>query len=508
VDIALAIASGVLLALSFPKFGHPASAWISLAPLLLAVSGRFSLSARRAFLLGILTGAVYFAGTLYWLVETMTTFGGLSTPLAVIAAALLVAYLALFPGIFALVQWRLARAFGTAAVLLAPAVWVATEMGRTYIWDGFPWELLGYSQAGVLPIAQLASVVGVYGLSALVAGVSAVCAFAAVDAGRRRWVAAAAAAVVLLGSGVWGMARIRSSALTQQGTPIRVAVVQGNILQDDKWNPALAGPIMQRYIDMTREAIGRGARFIIWPESSTPFNYEEEPPRAEAVRRLAREAHVTLLIGSDQIEKIQPVPAGRPPAPHYYNAAFLIQPDGTTGAVYRKIHLVPFGEYVPLKRLLFFVGTIVEAVSDYSPGTETVLLPVAGHQASTAICYEVIYSSLMRAFVTRGSELLTTITNDAWYGRSSAAYQHWQQASLRAVEEGRYLARAANTGISGFVDPYGRVLQRSELFRTAVMTEDLRFIDARTIYSRIGDLVGWLSVALTAAALVAARRAR
>lgn len=479
-----------------------------MAPVLLAVGGRFRVSARRAFLLGILAGALYFTGTLYWLVETMTTFGGLSKPLAIVAAGLLVGYLALFPGVFALVQWRLARTFGAIALLLAPAVWVATEMGRTYIWDGFPWELLGYSQAGVLPVAQLASVVGVYGLSALVAGVSAACAFVATDATRRRWIVAGTAALVLVGTGLWGMARLTSGALTKQGTPIRVAVVQGNILQDDKWNPALAAPIMQRYIDMTREAIGRGARFIIWPESSTPFNYEEEPTRAEAVRRLAREAHVTLLIGSDQIEKIQPVPAGKPPAPQYYNAAFLIQPDGTTGAVYRKIHLVPFGEYVPLKRLLFFVGTIVEAVSDYSPGTDTVLLPVAGHQASTAICYEVIYSSLMRAFVTRGSELLTTITNDAWYGRSSAAYQHWQQASLRAIEEGRYLARAANTGISGFVDPYGRVLQHSGLFQSTVMTEDLRFLRARTIYSRIGDLVGWLSVALTAAALVATRRAR
>jgi apolipoprotein N-acyltransferase len=167
---------------------------------------------------------------------------------------------------------------------------------------------------------------------------------------------------------------------------------------------------------------------------------------------------------------------------------------------------VPFGEYVPLKRLLFFVGPLVEAVSDFSAGGDPVLLPVAGHMASTAICYEVIYSSLIRSFVVRGSELLTTITNDAWYGWSSAAYQHWEQASMRAIEEGRYLARAANTGISGFVDPYGRVLQKSNMFESAVMVADLHFIAARTIYSRIGDLVGWVSVMLTAVALVATRR--
>jgi apolipoprotein N-acyltransferase len=215
---------------------------------------------------------------------------------------------------------------------------------------------------------------------------------------------------------------------------------------------------------------------------------------------------VTLLIGSDQIEPVKPVPGGTPPAERYYNAAYLIHPDGSTAAVYRKIHLVPFGEYVPFSRLLYFVGPLIEAVSDFTPGTEAVLLPVAGHTASTAICYEVIYSSLMRSFVTRGSELLTTITNDAWYGWSSAAYQHWQQASLRSIEQGRYLARAANTGISGFVDPYGRVLQQSNMFQSAVMTEDIRFITERTLYSYIGDAVGWASVVITAAALLATRR--
>jgi len=463
----------------------------------------------RPFVLGLTTGAAYFAGTLYWFVATIRTFGGLSTPLALIASTLGIAYLSLYPALFAVIQARLVRTFGMRAVLLAPAVWVATEMARTYLWDGFPWELLGYSQTTVLPIAQLASVVGVYGLSAAIALVSATCAYGALTRGAARWRAAAIVAVFLVGSGVWGAARLRAQALTTAGVPVRVAVVQGNVEQEQKWDPGLADAILQRYIDMTREAIARGAQFIVWPESSTPFNYEEEPRRAEAVRRLAREANVTLLIGSDQIEHLAPLaPPGPPPPSRYFNAAFLVRPDGSTGAVYRKMHLVPFGEYVPLKRLLFFVGPIVQAVSDYSPGTMPVLLPVGNHMVSTAVCYEVIFSGLIRSFVTEGSELLTTITNDAWYGRSSAAYQHWQQASLRAIEEGRYLARAANTGISGFVDPYGRVLQRSDMFVSAVMVDDLRFIRERTIYSYIGDVVGWGSVALTLAALLATRRPR
>jgi len=522
-DFLLAILSGALLALSFPKFGHPAFAWIALAPLLVAVTHR-RLTARRAFLLGLVTGIVYFTGTLYWLVETMTTFGGLSTPLAGFAAAVLVLYLSLFPSAFAVIQARLASAFGPMALLAAPATWVATEMGRTYILDGFPWELLGYSQAAVLPVAQLASLVGVYGLSAFVTLVSAAAALTAVDRSPRRWRVAAGVGVLVLAVGLWGALRIRSGALTSSGVGIRVAVLQGNIPVDQKWDPKLRDAIMERYIGMTREAIGRGAQFILWPESATPAPYEQDVAMGESIRRLAREAHVTLLIGSDQVQLVRPVPPdaaeGKPPdaAPtgptpkpevRSYNAAYLIRPDGATAAIYRKIHLVPFGEYVPFGKLLSFVGPIISAVGDmnpFYPGTDTVVLPVAGHSASTAICYEVIYSSLIRDFVLHGSELLTTITNDAWYGWSSAAYQHWQQASMRAIEEGRYLARAANTGISGFVDPYGRVLQSSEMFQSAVLMQEVRFLKTRTVYSRIGDTVGWLSVAFTIAALAATWR--
>ena len=504
-EFALALLSGALLALSFPKFGHPAVAWIALTPLMVAITHR-PLPWRRAFVLGLITGGVYFAGTLYWLVETMTTFGGLSTPLATVAAALLIVYLSIFPAAFAAIQSQLTRAFGRRWLLAAPAVWIASEMGRTYVLDGFPWELLGYSQASVLPIAQIASVVGVYGLSGLVALVSATAAYVALERSSSRWRVTAIVAVIVLATGVWGTVRIARGTLRASGSAIRVAVLQGNILQDQKWDPAMRDAIMRRYIEMTREAIGRNARFILWPESATPLPYEEDVARGEAIRRLAREGDVTILVGSDQVEPVKPVAQNQAPSVRLYNAAYLIKPDGSTAAIYRKIHLVPFGEYVPFSRLLYFVGPLVEAVSDFSPGTDPVLLPVAGHQASTAICYEVIYSSLIRAFVREGSELLTTITNDAWYGRSSAAHQHWEQASLRSIEQGRYLARAANTGISGFVDPYGRVLQKSNMFQSAVMTEELRFISERTIYSRIGDVAGWLSVAFTFAALLATRR--
>jgi apolipoprotein N-acyltransferase len=462
----------------------------------------------RIFAVGLTCGGVYFAGTLYWLVETMTTFGGLNTPLAVFAALLLVAYLALFPALFATMLARFVRRLGVRAMLLAPAVWVSTELGRQYVWDGFPWALLGYSQVTVLPIAQLASVVGVYGLSALLAVVSTALAYAMVVRGRDRWLPLAVAGLVVTGVAVWGVVRMNQGSLLTAGTALRVAVLQGNIAQEDKWNPGLRDMITDRYLAMTRKALADGATFIIWPESSTPFYFEHDLLRGAAIRRLAAEGKATLLIGSDQIEPVKAVPAQPKPEARYYNAAFLVRPDGSVGGVYRKMHLVPFGEYVPAKRLLFFVGPIVEAVSDFTAGTDPVLLPVGDHLVSTAICYEVIYASLMRSFVTAGSELLTTITNDAWYGRSSAAFQHWDQAALRAIEGGRYLARAANTGISGFVDPYGRVLAKSSLFEQALLVQDVRLLQERTVYSRIGDALAWLSLALTAAAFLAAARVR
>jgi apolipoprotein N-acyltransferase len=466
------------------------------------------LTTRRAVSLGLVSGAAYFSGTLYWLVDTMTTFGELPTAGAIFAAGVLVAYLSLFPAAFAGILAVLHRRFGHRALLLAPSIWITTELGRQYVWDGFPWALLGYSQVTVLPIAQFASIVGVYGVSGLLALVATSAAYLLVERSAAAWRAATATVALVAAIAIWGEVRIRSSALLTRGTPVRVAALQGNVPQNEKWDPANRAAISQRYLAMTRQALAQGATFIMWPESATPLPFEQDILAGSAIRRLAVESKATLLIGSDQVEPIKPARPGEKAEPRYYNAAFLVKPDGTVGAVYRKMHLVPFGEYVPLQSVLFFAGPIIGAVADFSsftPGTFPVLLPVGDHVASTAICYEVIYPNLIRRFVRDGSELLTTITNDAWYGRSSAAYQHWEQASMRAIEEGRYLARAANTGISGFVDPYGRVLAKTRLFEQDVVVEDVRFIKDRTIYSRTGDLVAWLSLLLTVAALLAVK---
>jgi apolipoprotein N-acyltransferase len=514
VGYALATASGLLLALSFPKYGHPAFGWIALAPLLVALS---RVTLRRAFLLGLVTGCVYFTGTLYWITHVMVTYGDIHFWVAVLINAALVAYLALFPAIFALVMRRVVMKHGQAALMAAPVVWVATELGRTHVFTGFPWVLLGYSQTTVLPIAQLGSVFGVYGVSMLLAAMSAALAVVAAGAPRalrygpgrgagrfgsaERFAPLVVVVAILVGVAIWGSRRATASEWTHTGDAIRVGLIQGNVDQAEKMGGTRAGAIFQDYMAMTRQAIREGAEFILWPESSTPFLFEVDVAAAEQVRTLARQARVSILFGSDQVER------GEHGSPmKYFNSAFLVRPDGSTGGVYRKIHLVPFGEYVPLKRVFFFAAPLVEAVSDFSAGEDAVLLPVGTHTVSTSICYEVVYPDLVRRFVAAGSEMLTTITNDAWFGATSAPYQHFEQASMRAIEEGRYLVRSANTGISGIVDPYGRVITRTAIFQPAVTVGEARFLTASTFYARHGDVLAYASVVATAALLAVARR--
>lgn len=429
----------------------------------------------------------------------MVVYGGLPTPVAVGVNLALISVQAFYPAVFAVVMRRAIRAHGSPALMAAPLVWVATELGRSYIFIGFPWVLLGYSQATVLPIAQLASLVGVYGVSALVAASSA--AAAAIVTGRttgERWRPMAAIAVIVVVVGVWGVRRATVAAWTRQGAPVQVGLVQGNVDQGQKWSIERSSTIFNDYLNMTRQAIAQGADLVLWPESSTPFRFEDDRFGAEALRGLAREKHVSILFGSDQVEQGHPV--------RYYNSAFLVGDDGRTAGVYRKMHLVPFGEYVPFKRLFFFAAPLVEAVSDFSPGQEAVVLPFHQHRLSTSICYEIVYPALVRDFVVNGSELLTTITNDAWFGSTSAPYQHFSQASMRAIEEGRYLVRAANTGISGIVDPYGHVLAETGIFERVVTVGQARFLTTRTVYSRIGDVFAYASVVASVLVLVFSRR--
>jgi len=478
---------------------------------------------RRAFLLGLLTGVVYFTGTLYWITRVMVIYGDLQTWVAVLVNAALVAYLAIFPALFAATTRRIVVVHGQRALIAAPVVWVATELGRTHLFTGFPWVLLGYSQATVLPVAQLASVFGVYGVSMIVASVSTALAMSAKEAKAaknsqtsvtvlrplRSWWARQFfrvgplhfAMVAVIAVAIWGARRVSASDMTRSGDPIRVGLIQGNVSLAERSDAAKLPSIFDGYIRMTRQAIAEGAELVVWPESATPFRFEDDPVSAARIRRLAQQAQVPILLGSDQMT---PAQMGLPI--RYFNSAFLVRADGTTGGAYRKMHLVPFGEYVPAKHIFFFAAPLVEAVSDFSAGEETTLLPIGRHKVSTAICYEVVYPDLVRRFVAAGSELLTTITNDAWFGATSAPYQHFEQASMRAIEEGRYLVRSANTGISGIVDPYGRVLEKTTIFQPAILVGGARFLQTSTFYARHGDVLAYVSVVATIALLLVSIR--
>ena len=479
---------------------------MALAPLIVASSIAASTHPTRRFYLfrlGFVAGLVGFAGTLYWVVGVMQLYGGLATPVAILVALLLWAYLSIYTGVFALLVGAAVRRWGVSGVWLAPAFWVATEWLRASVGLHFPWVLIGASQATVVPIAQLASVFGVFGLSALLALAGTAAAAVALSQRPAHRRGAIAVGVLIVIVAVSGVMRVTYGRLARSGTPVRVGLIQGNVDQNEKYDQAFRDAILGRYIALSRRAIAAGAEVVIWPEASTPFYFDAEMVLSEPIRRLAVQSRVPFIIGTDHFERSRD---GAPP--RYYNSAVLLGTDGRSLASYRKMQLVPFGEYVPMKNLLFFVGPLIEAVSDFSAGDDPVVFDVEGRRISVAICYESVYPWISREFVQRGSQLLATITNDAWFGTSSAARQHFDQGALRAIEEGRFVVRSANTGISGAVDPYGRTMAATPLFTAEAITVDVRLLDHRTIYSWIGDVVAWLALAVTALVVATGRRRR
>ena len=457
----------------------------------------------RGAALGATAGLVHYLGTMYWTGAVVQTFGGLAAPVAGLVALALALYMSAYTAVASGLMAAAMQRLGARGLLLTAPLWVAGEFARGHVLGGFPWIPLGSAVVTLLPVAQLASVVGVYGVSFFLVAQGGLVARAITGTARDRITFGGAAAALLVAVSAWGSWRVADAPLTRDGTAAVVGLVQANIAQADKWNPQMAGEIGRKYAALTRQATAAGATVVLWPESATPYFFNEDPVEGESIRALVRATGVPLLFGTDEIERGSP--------DRYYNSAMLLDPTGAVAAVYRKIQLVPFGEYVPLRALLFFVQPLVEAVSDFTPGEQVTMLPVGEHMASTAICYEVVYPHLIRRAVLAGSELLTTITNDAWYGDSSAPYQHFELASMRAIEQGRYLARAANTGISGVIDPYGRAVAKTRVFDEDVVVAKVRFLQARTLYATIGDVVAHASVLgalLTAVWLAAARRAR
>jgi apolipoprotein N-acyltransferase len=474
----LAALSGVMLALSFPKPGISPLAWFAFVPLLAACAG---VAGRDAFKIAFAAGFTAYAGILYWLNIVMTTYGRLHWTVSGTLYLLLAGYLALYCGV-ALWLTRRGEERGISALFSFPVLWVAGELIRSYLLTGFPWANLGYSQYRTLPLIQISDLTGVYGVSFLVA-------FANVVFYRMwRWlkekeapypVGGFLALLVLIGATLgYGLNTLNR---VEDGPMQRVLLVQGNIPQDVKWDPAFQESTLATYERLSREGCQYQGTLVIWPESALPFLLQDEPNYSARVRALATELQSCLITGSPARENDRGLT-------RYLNSAFLISPTGTILGRSDKLHLVPFGEYVPLSSLLPFVNKMVAGIGDFSPGKAPVPLVTPGGKVGVLVCFEGVFPEVARAYVQRGAGLLVNITNDAWFGRSSAPYQHLSMTVFRAVENRVPLVRAANTGISSVIDSKGHIHGMTPLFEEATLGAEVRRGEGGSFYSRCGDI--------------------
>lgn len=485
VDPALfwAAVSGLLLALAFPRPELFPCAWFGLMPLLLVMH-------RRPLAAGFTAGLVFFALVLYWLNIVMTTYGGMQPVFSLLAYCLLVFYLACYWALAIWLSVRLKVALQWPYLLTLPLLWVALEYLRGLLLTGFPWALLGYSQHNFSWAIQSADVTGVYGVSFLLIAVN--CALAWIIAAPRLvWSRLGFVAVLLLSVSHIGYGAWRSGQpLEKRSDQLQVALIQGNIDQARKWDPANRKASIARYLDLSQRATVDQVDLTIWPEAATPFYFQEDTELGRKVRQLPEESGSALLLGSPAYEQDQ---AG---AVRYFNSAYLLSAEGQLQGRSDKVHLVPFGEYVPLSGLLSFIDKLVVGLGDFSSG-QIQPLPLDGRQIGVLICYEAIFPGLARAAVRSGSDLLVNLTNDAWFGRSSAPYQHLAMSRFRAIENRVWLARAANTGISALISPAGRVVQSSPLFKPFQLSGSVGLGAAPSFYTRFGDLFAWGCLALS-----------
>ncbi|MGP8106661.1 MAG: apolipoprotein N-acyltransferase, partial [Desulfobaccales bacterium] len=463
--ILAAILSGLLLAAAFPKWNQTYLLFVALIPLYWALQGK---SLKAAFGLGLVSGLAYYLTLLYWIVYVTHVFGHLPLPVSLGVLLLLAGYLSLYRALWALgLNWGAAQ--GLSLLWWGPLLWVTLELGQTYIISGFPWELLG---TGLVPhplLLQVADLTGVYGLSFLVVLINA-------GLGRSLWPPRTWRTrrfrhlpVLALVVACWlGYGHLRLEALQKleaQSPKIKVAVVQGCIEQGEKWKKEMVTATLERYAELTRQV--KGAQLIAWPEAAMPFFFLRTPDLDAQVRDIAKESGGSLLFGAPAWELTAE-------GERYFNRAYLLSPQGEVLGHYDKAHLVPYGEYVPLRRFMPFIGKMVPMVGDFAEGPvgATLSLP-DGVALGPLVCYESIFPNLSRAEVANGARLLVNITNDAWFGKTAAAYQHLSMAVLRCVENHVCLARAANTGISAFIDAQGRILWQSELYVLAAHALEL-----------------------------------
>lgn len=494
-SIILALVSGVLLTLPFLSFSLGPVAWIALVPLLIALSGR---TFREGFLLGLLAGAVWAYGSLYWIYQV-------TAPGYLVLSLYLALYLALWSGWIARLSGRRPGWLWWAA----PAFWTALEFLRTYLFTGFPWNLLGVSQVRSLPLIQISSLTGVYGVGFLLVLVNTAIASGVIFLYRRgkagngnltRPAGIIPAGILLTATLLYGQRSLAKVASEPEVEPLAVTLIQGSIRQELKWAPGLASGHFLTHLDLSRRALAKGSDLLIWPESALPYYLEEQPVIRRQLGELLAGGGAYLLLGGDYRNSTG-----------MYNSAYLLDPDGGGVQRYDKAHLVPFGEYAPLRNVLPFLGRVVPWEEDFSPGPGYPVFPLTDlspprepvPRIGVLICYEDIFPGPARRMVRAGADLLVNVTNDAWFGNTPAPFQHAAAAVFRAVENRVYLARAANTGYSCVVDPWGKIVgevadrQGRRLFVPGWVTVPVRLQTRTSFYRRHGDLFSFLCVALT-----------
>jgi apolipoprotein N-acyltransferase len=482
----LSLVSGVLLVLSLPKPDLYPLAWVAIAPFLFAIATRPG-SAAHTVITSYITGFVFFAGTCYWITETMNTYGGLSFPTALGVCALFALSFALYFVLFGLGLHLALKKFGTAGLLFAAPLWVTMEWLRSILFSGFPWMLSGYALVPHSGILQMAAWTGVYGLSFLATFVNSLIAFAVLE--RNRTSAISAALIVLV---AWFLPVLGR---TPSGGTIPVRLVQTNISLDQPWKKPDADQLLDELGALSTRDTSK-PRLVVWPETPAPFYLNDGEFRTR-MQNITRKLDAFFLVGYIDSKGEDPT-----------NSAALLNPEGRQLSRYDKMHLVPFGEYVPFKHLLFFAQSLVREVGEFIPGTDYTVSQMDGHQISTAICYESIFPDLVRQFVKKGAELLVVITNDGWFGQSSAPYQHLRMGVVRSVENHRWMVRTANTGVSAIIDPYGKIEAGTPIGVRMILDGNVQFRTDRTFYTEYGDVFAYVNVLVAAAVIFWAKRKR
>lgn len=489
---ALLSASALGLALAFPRTDWSAVAWVLVAPVIVMALAR---GPRAALGWGWLFGGLFFLILLRWLDVTFQVYSAIPWPLTWGPILLLATYCGLYIGLFAAtVSWIGRRRSPTLALVVAPFLWVADEWVRGRLMGGFPWGTLGYSQYLRLQVIQIAELGGVHAVSFVLLAVNAAIAGCLVQSWRRALAGIGLAAVLVAATLGFGMIRLAEPAPPAE---VRVAVIQPSIAQPLKGDPDYAAATLGIVMSLTRQAADERPGLIVWPETSVPAMLRREPGMLQSFQALARETQASLLLGSIDADVKSPT--------KIYNSAFLLTENGVSGR-YDKMHLVPFGEFVPLSGVIGFVRSWGEFIAELEPGARPVVFPGPPAPLGVVICYEGIFPELVREFVKGGARLIVNMTNDAWFGRTDGPWQHLAMYPFRAVEHRTAVVRSANTGVSAIIAPTGQIIRRLTLFRRGTMSEPVPLRSRETLYTRLGEWVAYLSLAVSAGSLGAGLR--